>query len=43
MQCYGKESVGNFIAVHYNGQVEAYMQGYSKSSVGPYLTVHYNG
>jgi hypothetical protein len=43
MQDYSKSSVGPFIKVHYNGQVEASMQGYSKGSVGPFITVHYNG
>jgi hypothetical protein len=43
MQDYNKVSVGSFITVHYNGQVEASMQGYSNGSVGPFITAHYNG
>jgi hypothetical protein len=34
MQDYGKCSVWPFIAVHYNDQVQAPMQGHSMASVG---------
>jgi hypothetical protein len=43
MQDYSKGSVGPIIPVHYNGLVEASMQGISKSSVGPFIPVLYNG
>jgi hypothetical protein len=40
------ENKGNVvpsITVHFNGYVEASMQGHSKGSVGPFLTEHYKG
>jgi hypothetical protein len=43
MPAYSKGSVGNFIPVHYNGLIEASMQGYIKCSVGSFILVHYNG
>jgi hypothetical protein len=35
-------NVGPSITVHYNGKLEASMQGYIKDSVGLSITVHYN-
>jgi hypothetical protein len=35
MQGYSKGINGSFIPDHYNGMLEASMQGYSKGSVGP--------
>jgi hypothetical protein len=35
MQGYNKGSVGTFITVHFNGKVEASMQGYNKAVWGP--------
>jgi hypothetical protein len=29
------------MTVHYNGYLEASMQGYNKGSVGPFMTIHY--
>jgi hypothetical protein len=35
MQGYSKGSVGTFMKVHINGQIEASMQGYNKGSMWP--------
>jgi hypothetical protein len=35
MQAYNKKSVRPLMTVHYNGYVEACMQGYSKFCVAP--------
>jgi hypothetical protein len=43
MQVYSKGGVGPLIMVHYNGLLEASMQGYNKCSVGPFTPVQYNG
>jgi hypothetical protein len=42
MQGYYKGSLGHSIKVHYNGPVEASMQGYSNGSVGPIIVVRNN-
>jgi hypothetical protein len=43
MQGYNEGSLGPFITVRYNGNLEASMQGYSMGSFGPSITVRYNG
>jgi hypothetical protein len=43
MQEYCEGSVGQFVSVHYNGNVETSMQGYGKSGVVLFITFHYNG
>jgi hypothetical protein len=42
MKDYSKGSVVPFLRVHYNGLVEASIQGYSIISVGSFILVHYN-
>jgi hypothetical protein len=38
MQGYIKGSLGDFVMVHYNGYLEASMQGSNKGSFGPFIT-----
>jgi hypothetical protein len=42
MLAYSKDSVGPYITEHYNGYVEASMQGCCKGSLVPSVTGHYN-
>jgi hypothetical protein len=43
MQGYSKGSVGPFLLVHYNGQLQASMLFYNKASMWQFIAVHYNG
>jgi hypothetical protein len=43
MQGYSKDSVWVSIRVHYNGYVEASIEGYSEDRVAPTITFQYIG